>query len=73
MLWLRDTLTEYIETDMLSISFVEGIGFRLLMQFVEPDYYVPCRNATTTRSDERYAMCKYSEQRTLADDTVWIF
>ena len=34
-------ISKMIALDMLPISFVEGEGFRSLMEFVEPDFTVP--------------------------------
>lgn len=45
-------LTKMIAKDMLPVSFVEGEGFRELMNFLEPEYRVPCRKTITSRLEK---------------------
>lgn len=39
---------------MLPISFVEGKGFRSLMEFVEPDFTVLSRKTITAKLEKLY-------------------
>ena len=43
-----------ITKDMLPLSFVEGDGFRELMNFVEPEYRVPTRKTIVSRVEQKY-------------------
>ncbi|KAJ4924410.1 hypothetical protein JOQ06_000650 [Pogonophryne albipinna] len=43
-----------ITKDMLPLSFVEGEGFRELMNFVEPEYRVPTRKTIVSRVELKY-------------------
>uniref|UniRef100_A0A8C5D8W6 BED-type domain-containing protein n=1 Tax=Gouania willdenowi TaxID=441366 RepID=A0A8C5D8W6_GOUWI len=47
-------MTSMVAKDVLPVSFVEGVGFRELMAFLEPDYQVPCRKTTTVRLEKMY-------------------
>lgn len=47
---------------MLPLSFVQGKGFRALMQMVEPAYPIPSRRSITRRMDIHY---EESKQRLL--------
>ncbi len=47
-------ITEMIAQDMLPISFVEGKGFRTLMEFVEPEFTVPSRKTITARLEKLF-------------------
>lgn len=49
---LTALLTRMIAKDMLPISFVEGEGFRDLMQFLEPEYKIPSRKTITCRLEK---------------------
>ena len=39
---------------MLPLSFVEGEGFRALMEFVEPEYKVPARKTIVARVEMKH-------------------
>lgn len=45
---------------MLPLSFVEGKGFKKLMQYIEPEYTVPTRK--TIRSRLEISHCKMKEE-----------
>ena len=47
-------ITKMIAKDMLPISFVEGEGFRKLMDFVEPEFSVPSRKTITARLEKLF-------------------
>ncbi len=47
-------ITEMIAKGMLPISFVEGEGFRTLMEFVEPEFAVPSRKTITARLEKLF-------------------
>ncbi|KAK1895583.1 Zinc finger BED domain containing protein 1 [Dissostichus eleginoides] len=47
-------ITRMITKDMLPLSFVEGEGFRELMNFVEPEYRVPTRKTIVSRVEQKY-------------------
>ncbi|XP_063743762.1 E3 SUMO-protein ligase ZBED1-like [Eleginops maclovinus] len=49
---LTALLAKMVAKDMLPISFVEGEGFRELMNFVEPEYKVLCRKTITSRLEK---------------------
>ena len=52
-----NNINDMVATDMLPISFVEGTGFRRLLQSLEPSY-VPCsRKLITARLHKRYEEC----------------
>lgn len=46
---LTNIITEMTARDMLPFSFVKGVGFNKLMNFVEPEYTVPGRKMVTSR------------------------
>uniref|UniRef100_A0A671L3S2 BED-type domain-containing protein n=1 Tax=Sinocyclocheilus anshuiensis TaxID=1608454 RepID=A0A671L3S2_9TELE len=46
---ITELISEMISRDLLPLSFVEGEGFRKLMDFVEPEYRVPGRKMITSR------------------------
>ncbi len=47
-------ITEMIAKDMLLISFVEGEGFRTLMEFEEPEFTVPSRKTIAARLEKLF-------------------
>ena len=47
-------ITSMITNDMLPLSFVEGEGFRALMEFVEPEYKVPARKTIVARVEMKH-------------------
>ncbi|ROL45338.1 Zinc finger BED domain-containing protein 1 [Anabarilius grahami] len=47
-------ITKMIAKDMLPISFVEGEGFRNLMEFVDPEFTVPSRKTITARLEKLF-------------------
>ncbi|VEN49326.1 unnamed protein product [Callosobruchus maculatus] len=51
---LTDTVTDFIITDNMPFSVVDGRGFRSLMKFVAPLYKLPTRNTFKHHIDERY-------------------
>ena len=51
---ITDLITNMITKDMLPLSFVEGEGFRKLMECVEPEYKVPSRKTVTARVESTY-------------------
>jgi hypothetical protein len=46
-----------VAQDLLPLSFVDGTGFKQLMQFVEPEYHVPSRMTITRQLEARYDEC----------------
>ncbi len=46
---ITELISEMISKDLMPLSFVEGEGFRKLMDFVEPEYRVPGRKMITSR------------------------
>jgi len=54
---ITDLIVDMVATDMLPLSFVDGPGFRGLMEFIEPAYNVPRRKSVTTRLEQRYNEC----------------
>jgi len=44
---ITDLLADMVATDLLPLSFVDGRGFRRLMEFLEPGYQMPYRKALT--------------------------
>ena len=47
-------ISKMIAKDMLPISFVEGEGFRSLIEFVEPEFTVPLRKTITAKLEKLY-------------------
>jgi len=54
---ITDMITDMVAIDTLPIAFVEGTGFRRLMEFLEPAY-IPCgRKTITSQLEKRYKEC----------------
>lgn len=51
---ITQLVASMVSGDMLPLSFVEGAGFRRLMEFVEPEYSVPSRKTITSRIEKQY-------------------
>uniref|UniRef100_H2ZY22 HAT C-terminal dimerisation domain-containing protein n=1 Tax=Latimeria chalumnae TaxID=7897 RepID=H2ZY22_LATCH len=49
--------TVLISKDMLPISFVEGDGFKELMEYIEPEYTVPARKTIMARLEKLHIEC----------------
>ncbi len=60
---MTQLIAEMTAEDLLPISFVEGEGFKRLMNYVEPHYTVPSRKTVTARIDALYEKCACSLER----------
>ena len=47
----NDLLTKFIVKNMLPLSLVDDAAFREFVNFLEPDYNLPCRQTFTARLD----------------------
>ncbi|XP_064417131.1 E3 SUMO-protein ligase ZBED1-like [Latimeria chalumnae] len=50
-------IAKMIAKDMLPISFVEGNGFKELMEYIEPEYTVPARKTIVARLEKLHTEC----------------
>ena len=55
---ITDHIVRMIGLDTLTISFVEGEGFRQLMAYLEPAYVVPCARTVKKRLQNLHAAAK---------------
>ena len=51
---ITQKICQMIELDLMPISTVEGDGFIELINFLEPEYVIPCRATITKRIEKRY-------------------
>ncbi len=63
---MTQLIAEMTAEDLLPISFVEGEGFKRLMNYVEPHYTVPSRKTVTARIDALYEKCACSLKDSLS-------
>jgi len=63
---LKDKIAMMIVKDLRPISFVEGSGFKDLMEFCEPGYNIPGRTFFTAKLEKLQAELKDSLKATLA-------
>ncbi len=63
---MTQLIAEMTAEDLLPISFVEGEGFKRLMNYVKPHYTVPSRKTVTARIDALYEKCACSLKDSLS-------
>ncbi len=63
---MTQLIAEMTAEDLLPISFVEGEGFKRLMNYAEPHYTVPSRKTVTARIDALYEKCACSLKDSLS-------
>lgn len=59
-------IAKMISRDMLPLSFVEGEGFKEVLQFLEPDYDIPSRRTLTARIELQHESSVSKLKSTLA-------
>ena len=68
---ITQKICKMIELDMMPISTVDGDGFIELINFLEPEYDIPCRTTITSRIEKRYKdMARNLKKRLSTADRV---